>query len=87
MSEDIKVTIDEQKIGWSNMYLSRELLIYKKSKAPYRVGRKQKRAVLDVDGHEVCLFPIGLEQMAELYCLMLNKGVSFQDLIEFVNGK
>lgn len=40
---------------------------------PFRVGRKQRRAVLDSKGLEVVIFPTGLECMAELYCLALNR--------------
>jgi hypothetical protein len=48
-------------------YVSRRFL------APFRVGRKQKRAVLDSNGLEVVIFPKGLESWAELYCSYLNK--------------
>lgn len=40
---------------------------------PFRVGKKQKRAVLDSLGNEVVIFNVGLEDMAELYCDMLNE--------------
>lgn len=41
--------------------------------APFRVGKKQKRAVLDSRGYEVVIFPIGLENLAEDYSVYLNK--------------
>lgn len=40
---------------------------------PFRVGRKQKRALLDADGIEVTIFPIGAEDLAQLVCDLLNK--------------
>lgn len=39
---------------------------------PFRVGKKQGRAVLDGRGHEVVVFPTGLENMAQEYCDFLN---------------
>jgi hypothetical protein len=39
---------------------------------PYRVGKKQKRTVLNGKGHEVVVFPKGLEIMAEEFCQFLN---------------
>lgn len=39
---------------------------------PFRVGKKQGRAVLDGDGHEVVIFPTGFECMAKEYCEFLN---------------
>lgn len=41
-------------------------------KPPFRVGKKQSRAVLDSLGHEVVVFPKGLESMALEYCEFLN---------------
>jgi len=40
--------------------------------APFRVGKKQKRAVLDSRGYEVVVFPIGMEEWAIEYCEFLN---------------
>ncbi len=39
---------------------------------PFRVGRHQKRAVLDSQSHEVVIFPVGREVQAMLYCNYLN---------------
>lgn len=39
---------------------------------PFRVGKKQGRAVLDSNGHEVVVFPNGLEDMAQKFCDHLN---------------
>lgn len=39
---------------------------------PFRVGRKQKRAVLDAQGREVVIFPFGLEEYAKEYAEFLN---------------
>jgi hypothetical protein len=39
----------------------------------YRIGKKQKRAILTKDGLEVVLFNKGQEQLAELVCELLNK--------------
>lgn len=39
----------------------------------YRIGRKQKRAILTEDGHEVVVFAKGKEDMAELVCRLLNE--------------
>ena len=40
---------------------------------PFRLGRKQKRAVLDSKGKELVLFPVGLEDYAKEYVEYLNK--------------
>jgi len=40
--------------------------------APFRVGKKQSRAVLDSNGLEVVVFPKGLESWAIDYCRYLN---------------
>lgn len=40
---------------------------------PFRVGRKQRRAILDANGIEVGLFSTGHEQTAQEYCDYLNK--------------
>jgi len=50
---------------------------YKQFKPPFRVGRKQKRAVLDADGKEVVVFKPGLEDAAQDYCNYLNNGKSY----------
>ena len=39
----------------------------------YRLGKKQKRAVLDSKGIEVVIFPKGKEKYAELFVEFLNK--------------
>ena len=39
---------------------------------PFRVGRKQMRAVLDAKGMEVVIFPKGLECYAKEYADFLN---------------
>jgi hypothetical protein len=39
---------------------------------PYRVGKKRKIAVLDTNGLEVVIFPVGMEKAAEDYCKFLN---------------
>lgn len=43
-----------------------------KYEPPFRVGKKQRRAVLDGTGREVLLFHRGDEQMATAYCDYLN---------------
>lgn len=44
-----------------------------KYKFPLRVGRKQKRAVLDREGIEVVILKKGDEEMAQIFCDMMNK--------------
>jgi len=39
---------------------------------PLRVGRKQKRAILDANSAEVVIFEKGHEQLAQLTCDLLN---------------
>ena len=39
---------------------------------PFRVGRKQKRAVLDANGLEFKIFPKGMEKQAQNFCDLLN---------------
>lgn len=38
----------------------------------YRLGKKQRRAIMDQSGHEVALFAKGQEDLAEAVCMMLN---------------
>ena len=39
----------------------------------YRVGRKQKRVILDKNGHEVAICHKGNEELAQQICDLLNK--------------
>lgn len=39
---------------------------------PFRLGRKQKRAILDANGREVIIMPHNSEKQAQLYCDYLN---------------
>lgn len=39
---------------------------------PYRVGRKQKRAILDSKSDQVLVFPKGSEAEAQAFCVFLN---------------
>lgn len=41
-------------------------------KFPFRVGRKQSRAVLDADGIQIVVFNQGYEDLAQLTCDLLN---------------
>lgn len=40
---------------------------------PFRLGKKQKRAVLDSKGHLVILMPHNNEKQAQMYCNYLNE--------------
>lgn len=46
---------------------------------PFRVGRKQMRAVLDAKGIEVVIFPRGLESYAKEYADFLNSTTAQTD--------
>ena len=46
-----------------------------KFERPFRVGRKQQRAVVDKNGHEVVIFAKGLESMAGDYVKFLNSKI------------
>ena len=48
---------------------------------PFRVGRKQKRAVLDANGVEVGIFTTGHEEAAQEYCDYLNNLYSKSDYL------
>ena len=39
---------------------------------PFRLGRKQKRAILDAKGREVIIMPHNSEKQAQMYCDYLN---------------
>jgi len=39
---------------------------------PFRVGKKQKRTILDSTGHELGIFTTGQEKIAQLFCDFLN---------------
>ena len=43
-----------------------------KFKTPFRLGKKQNRAVLDADGHQVVVFNKGLEYIAEDNVKLIN---------------
>lgn len=45
---------------------------YIEFKPPFRVGKRQKRVVLDSNGVEVVLFSKGHEAAAQEYCDFLN---------------
>ncbi len=46
---------------------------YSTRKKKYRVGKKQKRAILEVaTGHEFLIFPVGKEKECVEYCEFLN---------------
>lgn len=39
---------------------------------PFRLGRKQKRAILDANGKTVIIMPHNSEKQAQMYCDYLN---------------
>lgn len=39
---------------------------------PFRLGRKQKRTILDARGREVVIMPSDSEKQAQMYCDYLN---------------
>lgn len=48
-------------------------ICFKKPKPKYRIGKKQGRAILEVEtGHEYLIFPKGKEKEAKEYCNFLN---------------
>ena len=49
---------------------------------PFRVGKKLSRAVLDVNGHEVVVFPLGCEYLASQYVELIN-----EDLYSYSDNK
>ena len=49
------------------------LIPVSKHTKPYRVGKKQHRAILDANGIEVLVFPQGKEADAIEYCNYLNR--------------
>jgi len=51
----------------------------------YRVGRKQKRAILEVEtGREYLIFPSGKEEDVKLYCDFLN-GITNENISDIVD--
>ncbi len=46
---------------------------------PFRIGKKQNRAVLDSRGYEVVVFPKGMESYAKEYVDFLNAKTSLTD--------
>lgn len=48
---------------------------------PFRLGRKQKRAILDVSGLEVALFPVGHEAAAKIVCDLYNEDIGHYEHI------
>jgi hypothetical protein len=41
-------------------------------KPPFRVGKRQGRAVLDANGHTIAIFKKGCEDLAQEYCDIIN---------------
>lgn len=55
---------------------------------PFRLGHKQKRAVLDSEGREVVIMPHNSEKQAQLYVDYLNKSTIIEfNPIELTNPK
>ena len=54
---------------------------------PFRLGRKQKRAILDGLGHELIVFPEGLANQAREYCLYLNNKAETKKLFDDHNRR
>lgn len=42
---------------------------------PFRVGRKQKRVILDANGIEIAIFHVGQEDIAKMACDLLNQAL------------
>lgn len=55
---------------------------YDKFTPPFRIGKKQNRAVLDSKGHEVVIFNEGQEKMALDYCIILNQRLEIFQLLK-----
>jgi len=47
----------------------------------YRIGRKQKRALLTGKGHLIALFEKGQEDLAELCCNLLNEQCNIANVV------
>lgn len=71
---------------------------HKEFMPPFRLGRKNKNAVLDANGLEIIVFPEGSEFFAEKFCIFANKeqktneniicaAIHFQDIEIFCNGR
>jgi len=54
---------------------------------PFRVGRAQKRAILDSEGKEVGVFKTGSEEMAQIFCDYLNGANQLPGVEEWVEVK
>jgi len=54
---------------------------------PFRVGRAQKRAILDSEGKEVGVFKTGSEEMAQIFCDYLNGANQLPGVEEWVSVK
>ena len=55
--------------------------------APFHIGKKQKRAVLDSLGNQIVIFNAGDEAYAEQYCEFLNKVDSIINIKTKINSK
>lgn len=53
---------------------------------PLRIGRKQKRAILDSNGLEVVIFPVGNEKIAALTVELLNQDYCNRKSFEEIGG-
>ena len=51
----------------------------------YRVGRKQMRAILDENGHEIALLHKGNEELAKRLCNLLNLDEN-KDIIDILKS-
>lgn len=50
----------------------------------YRVGRKQKRVILDENGHEVAICHKGKEEVAQQICDLLSEHGLFSKKLHYV---
>lgn len=48
-------------------------------KLPFRIGKKQNRAVLDANGHEIVIFPKDCEYLANQYVNIINENLHGYD--------
>ena len=62
-----------QKLNKELQRLLQQCNVKRRFVPPFRVGKAQKRAVLDSNGLEVVIFPKGLEGWALFYCTVMNE--------------
>jgi len=76
MKPEKEISQLKEQVKWLRKFVWEDSINLKydleKTIPPFRIGKKQKRAILDSKGHEVGIFVAGEEKIAQVFCDFLN---------------